>query len=586
MPILVTKRPLPRHHRLSDADLTLKPTVLSARHTRLYRAAADVAGLRTRQPVRAGAVLTPTMVERVATGDGPPTASQGQPERVPADMLRVGDQISVKPGQLIPVDGEVVWGASDVNQAPLTGESQPIAREVGDEVFAGTWNGESPLRIRMTRPQSESVAARIGQIVQRAHASRAPIERFIDRFARRYTPAVMALAMVVAIVPPLVAPASTTQLELASFTPWIHRGLILLVIACPCALVISTPVTIVCGLARAAKKGILIQGGQFLETAAGLDALALDKTGTITRGKPSVTAVHVASGQKFVDVLRVAASLEAHSSHPFALAIVDYAAERQIAPTPATDVSARTGSGLLGHVDGAACAVGSARLIKSLIGDQQPAEIATDDDHGCSRVYVLRDGELLGHILLTDPPRDDAASTLAVLNQMGVRRFVLLTGDRRTAADRLSQELQKADKQFPRAWEVQAELLPEDKAAFVRRLAEDGSCVGMVGDGINDAPALASADIGIALGSDVSDAALEVADVSILTENLGKLVDLVRLARRCLQLLRQNITFALAAKALVAVLAALGWASMGAAVLADVGASLVVVANGMRMLRA
>ncbi|HUY31513.1 MAG TPA: cation-translocating P-type ATPase [Pirellulales bacterium] len=503
---------------------------------------------------------------------------------VPAAGLRPGDRVLVKPGERIPCDGTVERGASSVNQAPITGESLPCDKQQGDAVYAGTLNGEGSLEVTADRTGDESTLAHVARLVEQAQQSRSPTERFVDRFARRYTPAVIALALVVAALPPWLA---TWGIAWAAAHPageWLHRGLVLLVIACPCALVISTPLTIVCGLHAAARRGMLIKGGQFLEQAGRIDCIAFDKTGTLTIGRPDVVAVVPSPGHTEADVLQTAAALEGHSEHPLAQAIVSAARRRGMTWEEPTDFAAVRGFGVEGKWNGATWHVGSPRFfmdrqladvdaVRAFVRDATAALPATVALVGSS-------GLLVGAVLLADPPRPDARAAIAALRRLGVRRVALLTGDAEAVAAHVAKAVGIDD------W--RADLLPEDKVSWVRRLAAEHPRLAMVGDGVNDAPAMAAASIGIALGTQASDAALETADVAVLSPHVYRLVDLVRLGRRTRRLLAENIALALTLKLGVLALAVFGpveLARLWLAVAADVGASLLVIGNGMRLLR-
>lgn len=495
----------------------------------------------------------------------------GHPVDVAPGELEVGDLVLVKPGERVPVDGLIESGRSAVNEAPITGESLPVDKSPGDRVFAGSLNGDGSLEVVAQRTAEETTLAHIARLVEQAHSRRSPTERFVDRFARRYTPAVIALAAVIALLPPLVW---------GGWGEWFHRSLVLLVIACPCALVISTPVTIVCGLHRAARSGMLVKGGEHLESAGLVNAVAFDKTGTLTAGRPVVVAVLPEPGIDADELLCVAASLERTSEHPLATAIVAAAQQRGIALRPVGDFSAVRGLGVRGVVDGRPTLAGSESFYrKEALGAPAPSDqpMATaGDGSAATTVFVGTPDSLLGRLLLADRPRADARQAVAMLGELGVESVVMLTGDRREVAGQLALELS-----IP---EVYAELLPEDKVEHVERLVERYPALAMVGDGVNDAPALAASRLGIALGTAASDTALETADVVIMTPHVTRVPELIALGQRTRWVLYQNIGFALGVKLAVLVLAALGLATMWMAVAADVGASLAVVFNGMRLL--
>lgn len=503
---------------------------------------------------------------------------------VPAADLRPGDRVLVKPGERIPCDGSVQRGESSVNQAPITGESLPCDKQPGDTVYAGTLNGEGSLEVKADRNADESTLAHVARLVEQAQQSRSPTERFVDRFARRYTPAVIALAVAVAAIPPLLATWGIAWAATHPADEWLHRGLVLLVIACPCALVISTPVTIVCGLHAAARRGILIKGGQFLEQAGRIECIAFDKTGTLTTGRPEVVAIVPAPGLTEFDVLGAAAALESHSEHPLAQAIVAAARQRGMTWDEPSGFAATRGFGVKGELNGTTWHVGSPRyFINCRLADADAVRTFVHDVTAVTPTTVAlvgNSGIVVGALLLADPARADASTAIAELRRLGVRRMVLLTGDAEAVAAIVSKAV-GID-----AW--RADLLPEDKVDEVRRLATEHPRLAMVGDGVNDAPAMAAASIGISLGTQASDAALETADVAVLSSHVGRLADLIRLGRRTHRLLAQNIALALSLKLGVLVLAVLGPAELARlwlAVAADVGASLLVIGNGMRLLR-
>ncbi|HVX63832.1 MAG TPA: cation-translocating P-type ATPase [Pirellulales bacterium] len=536
---------------------------------------------RARNAVRSLVELTPLTAHRF---------EQGEARDVPAAELQPGDRVLVKPGERIPVDGRVESGASAVDQAPITGESVPAEKSPGDAVFAGTINGEGALEVLAERTGGQSTLAQIARLVDQAQQSRSPTERFVDRFARRYTPAVIALALLIAVFPPIVAQWDVSWAT--AYTPWqwLHRGLVLLVIACPCALVISTPVTIVCGLHFGARRGLLIKGGQYLEQAGRIDSIAFDKTGTVTSGELEVLRVIAAPDVEDDQVLRVAAALESRSEHPAAQALLSAARSRGLAWEEPAEVSALRGVGVEGRYDGQTYYVGSPRLFRErgLPGApsdgqlppellaQWPADLPRDTP--ATFALVGSSERLLGGVLLVDRPRDGAAEAIADLKRLGVHPIVMLTGDRQTVARHVAAELHID--------EVHAELLPADKVQAVRRLADEHPRLAMVGDGVNDAPALAAAAVGIAFGSHASDVALETADVVVMSPRLEKVGELLRLGRRCRRILAQNIALALTIKAAVLLLAVAGpedLAKLWLAVAADVGASLLVISNGMRL---
>ena len=495
----------------------------------------------------------------------------GREERVPAADVAVGETVLVRPGEKIAVDGEVLAGRSGVNQAPITGESMPVDKSPGAEVFAGTLNGQGALQVRATKPASDTTLARIIHAVEEAQASRAPSQTFVDRFARVYTPAVVAIAALIAVAPPL--------LGLGTWETWVYRALAMLVVACPCALVISTPVSIVSGLAGAARSGILIKGGAHLENAGAVTVVAFDKTGTLTEGRPAVTDVVALGGRPEPEILHLALGVERHSEHPLARAILDYGRERGMEAPPSADFEALVGRGARATVDGETVYLGNERLGAEL-GVSNGAAVATLsrlEREGKTAMLLATDREALGVIAVADRVRPEAARALEALHAAGVRRTVMLTGDNAGTARAVAEQL-GVD-------EHHAQLLPDDKVRLVRELEARGDRVAFVGDGVNDAPALASATVGVAMGAAGTDVALETADIALMGDDLTKLALAVELSRRTRRIIRQNVAFAIGIKAVFLVLALGGWATLWMAVAADMGASLAVVANGLRALR-
>jgi Cd2+/Zn2+-exporting ATPase len=518
---------------------------------------------RARGAIRALMELTPA--EALVRRDG-------VERRVPADEVAVGECIVVRPGEKIPLDGRVVAGRSFVDQAPVTGESLPVDKAPGDPVFAGTINGRGALEIEVTRPRRDTTLARIIHLVERAQAQRAPTQAFIDRFARVYTPAVLALAVALAVAPPVVLDAPAGE--------WLYRALVLLVIACPCALVISTPVSIVSALAAAARKGVLVKGGIHLERTGEVRCVAFDKTGTLTRGRPHVVDVLPLDGYTPSAILRLAASLEMRSEHPIGRAILRRAEAEGLPVEPGEAYEALPGLGAQAVVGGAPAMIGNHRLFEErrLCTPEVHARIEALADGGRTAVLVARGGRTVGIIAVADEPREAAREAIDLLRAQGVRAVALVTGDGRAAAQALAAQL-GID-------EVYAELLPEDKVDTILRLRRRHGPVAMVGDGVNDAPALAAADVGIAMGVAGTDAALETADVALMADELLKIPYAIRLSRATLRTMRTNIVFSIAFKAVFLVLAVLGAATLWMAVVADMGASLLVIANALRLLRA
>lgn len=497
--------------------------------------------------------------------------SEGTEEEVRAEEVAVGARFVVRPGEKIPLDGTVLRGTTEVDQAPITGESVPLPKKPSDPVFAGTINGDGAIEVECTRAAGNTTLARIIRLVEEAQSKRSPSEQWVERFARVYTPSVMVLAALVLLVPPL--------LFGAAWTEWTYRALVLLVIACPCALVISTPVSIVAALASAARNGVLIKGGLHLEMSARLSVVALDKTGTLTEGKPAVVDVVPLSGHDERELLEAAAAIEARSAHPVAEAIVWFVRARGIPVCPAEEFQAIQGKGAKAKVQGREYWLGSHRYLEErgqeTTGVHRTLEGLTRA--GRTVVVVGTDSHVCGLIALADTVRPASPAALSDLRRLGVERLVMLTGDNQGTADAVADQV-GVD-------ESRAELLPEDKVAAVEDLVKRYGLVAMVGDGVNDAPALARASVGIAMGAAGSDAAIETADIALMSDDISKLPWLVRHSRRTLAIIRENIALSLAVKAAFVLLTFLGHATLWGAIAADMGASLVVIFNGLRLLR-
>jgi Cd2+/Zn2+-exporting ATPase len=489
---------------------------------------------------------------------------------VDVDDVRVGDVVIVRPGEKVPLDGLVCDGTSHVNQAPVTGESLPVEKGTGDEVFAGTINGRGALEVAVTRLRRDSTLARIIHMVERAQAQRAPSQAFIDRFARVYTPAVLVLAVAVAVVPPLLDGAWTT---------WIYRSLVLLVISCPCALVISTPVSIVSALAAAARKGVLIKGGARLEALANVRCVAFDKTGTLTTGRLRVTDIVAVDGASPDAILSAAASLESRSEHPIGRAVIERAHAAGLKLSPAVGFESLPGRGARARVGGADVLAGSHRLFeeRGLCPPAMHDALESVAAHGRGTVMIAIDGTPAGVIGVADDVRPAAREAVEMLESYGVQHVVLLTGDHEAAARSLADSAG--------VHEYRASLLPEDKVTAVEELRREYGTLAMVGDGVNDAPALATADVGIAMGVAGTAAALETADVALMADELLKIPYAIRLSRATTRNVRANIVFSLVLKGAFLVMAVSGTATLWMAVLADMGASLIVIGNALRLLR-
>ena len=491
--------------------------------------------------------------------------------RLPVDEVRVGDRVIVRPGEKVPLDGRVADGQSHVNQAPVTGESLPVEKAAGDDVFAGTINGRGALEVEVTRLRRDSTLARIIHLVEQAQSQRAPSQTFVDRFARVYTPTVLVLAALIAFVPPVAFG--------ASWAAWIYRSLVLLVISCPCALVISTPVSIVSALAAAARKGVLIKGGARLERLATVRCVAFDKTGTLTSGRLQVTDLVPLNGAAPYDILVLAASLEAHSEHPIGDAIVRRASSDDVRLTTARSFEALLGLGAQATVGQDAVLVGSRRLFqeRQMWPAEAEAAFETLSSQGRSIIAVGSNGVPIGIIGVADETRSAASEAIQMLREHGIEHVVLLTGDHEASARTVAAAL-GID-------EVRAGLLPDEKLDAVRELRHRHGALAMIGDGVNDAPALAAADVGIAMGVAGTDAALETADIALMADELAKIPYAVRLSRATARNIRANIAFSLALKAAFLILAVAGAATLWMAVVADMGASLIVIANALRLLR-
>ncbi len=502
----------------------------------------------------------------------------GRFTEVPVDQISLGETVATKSGMSIPLDGEVIAGESAVNQAPITGESVPVDKKPGDTVFAGTINGEGSLEIKVTKAAGDTTLARIIRLVVEAQEQKAPTQRFVDVFARYYTPAVTVIAFLIFLVPPLFMD--------GEWNTWLYRACVLLIIACPCALVISTPVSIVAGLTALAKRGVLVKGGAHLETIGRLKGLAVDKTGTITEGKPKVQGVDLVKAPTEADVLRIAAAIDDHSAHPLAKAVVAYANEKQVSFHRAESYQNRSGRGAEGIVEGHPYFVGNHRFAHELgvCSEEIERRLAAIEEKGQSVVVVGHrphdgcQGEVLGIIAIGDTLRSDAKDSIAALHAAGVEQVIMLSGDNQRTADFIARQV-GID-------EARGDLLPDDKVAAVKALREKHGVVGMVGDGVNDAPAMATANIGIAMGVAGTDAAIETADIALMKDDLGEIAETIRLGRRTMGIIRFNITFALGLKAIFLVLTLIGHASLWLAILADTGATLLVVANALRLLRA
>lgn len=488
----------------------------------------------------------------------------GKIEEVDPDEVEVGEIILIRPGEKVPLDGIVLEGSSFLDTAALTGE--PVPREVrpGDAVISGCVNGETALRVKTSKAYEDSTVARILQLVESASEKKTRMENFITRFARWYTPVVTITAFLLAILPPLMfgVPAA----------PWIKRACIFLIVSCPCALVISVPLGFFGGIGAASKRGVLVKGSNFLETAAELKTLVFDKTGTLTRGEFRVVGIHPAEGCSEEELLSMAAHGESLSSHPIAQSILQ-AYGGEIDRARLGEMHEAAGHGLEGMLDGRELLLGNEKLLKS-----KDIDFPAVKEHG-TVVYAAHGGSYVGHIIIADVVKSGAAAALRQLREVGIEKLVMLTGDRKDAAEAIAAEVGVDT--------VYHDLLPADKVEKVEALLaaeKNGEKVGFVGDGINDAPVLMRADVGIAMGSLGSDAAIEAADLVIMDDELSKIADIIRISRKTVRIVRQNVAFALAVKAAVLILGIFGLANMWEAVFGDVGVTVIAVLNAMRAL--
>jgi Zn2+/Cd2+-exporting ATPase len=495
----------------------------------------------------------------------------GDIDEKPVDEIPVGATVVVRPGERIPLDGVITRGATSVNQAPITGESASIPKGPGSEVFAGTINEEGTIEFRSTRSASDTTVSRIIRMVEEGRSRRAPFEQWVDKFARVYTPFMMLVALAIVAIPPL--------LTGGDWAKWFYEGLVVLVIACPCALVISTPVTIVAGLGSAARNGVLIKGGAYLEAPARLKAIAFDKTGTITFGQPAVEKVIPVDGHTETGLLANAAALEAHSTHPFARAIIRHVESRGIRASVADKFTILPGLGAEGSIGGKAYWIGSHRLLERWQRESPGFhdEISRLEEAGNSLMVMWCDDHVCGLVSVADQVRPEASEAVARLKALGLEKVVMISGDNHKTVELIARAV-GID-------EFHSGLLPEDKVGLVSELKTKFGGIAMVGDGINDAPALAAATVGIAMGAIGSDAAIETADIALISDDLTKIPWLIGHSRKTMAVIRQNVFFALLVKTIFICMAATGVATLWGAIAADMGASLLVIFNGLRMLR-
>ncbi len=494
---------------------------------------------------------------------------------IEVDDIDINDIMIVKPGQKIAMDGVIVKGVSTVNQAAITGESVPVAKMIDDEVFAGTLNEEGFLEVRVTKHVEDTTIAKIIHLVEEAQAERAPSQAFVDRFAKYYTPIIMLVALGVAIIPPL--------LFGASWDKWIYQGLAALVVGCPCALVISTPVAIVTAIGNAAKHGVLIKGGIHLEQMGVIRAIAFDKTGTLTKGAPAVTDFLTFGTSNPVDILAIITAIEKGSQHPLASAIIKKAEAENCdyQHLHVEEFASLTGKGIKAKVNGTDYLVGNPGLFaETLPNPIQPkllSQISEWQNQGKTVMMAGTTMEILALIAVADEMRENCHQVIKTLHSIGIQKTIMLTGDNQGTAVAIGKQAGVK--------EVKSDLLPQDKLKYIKELRAKYNHVAMVGDGVNDAPALAAASIGIAMGGAGTDTALETADIALMADDLGKLPFTLKLSRKALAIIKQNITFSLGIKLLALLLVVPGWLTLWIAIFADMGATLIVTLNGLRLLR-
>ena len=490
---------------------------------------------------------------------------------IKVEDIVVGDTMIVKPGQKLAMDGFVVKGTSTLNQAAITGESVPVTKTVDDEVFAGTLNEEGLLEVQVTKKVEDTTLSKIIHLVEEAQAERAPSQAFVDKFAKYYTPAIVLLALFIAVIPPLFG---------GDWSEWIYQGLAVLVVGCPCALVVSTPVAVVTAIGNAAKNGVLIKGGIYLEETGHLKAIAFDKTGTLTKGVPAVTDIQTFGGEQN-ELLLITAAIEKGSQHPLASAIMRKAEENGL---KFNDVSVEefhsiTGKGVKAKVNNQMYYVGSPNFFEELHGsipNDRKEKITELQIQGKTVMVLGTETEILSFIAVADEMRESSKEVIGKLNSMGIET-VMLTGDNARTAAAIGKRVGVSD--------IRADLLPEDKLNFIKELRRKYQSVAMVGDGVNDAPALAASTVGVAMGGAGTDTALETADIALMSDDLSKLPYTIKLSRRALMIIKQNITFSLAIKLLALLLVVPGWLTLWIAIFADMGATLIVTLNSLRLLK-
>ena len=492
--------------------------------------------------------------------------------KVHVEDILVGDIMIVKPGQKLAMDGRVVKGISTLNQAAITGESVPVTKTLEDEVFAGTLNEEGLLEVEVTKKVEDTTIAKIIHLVEEAQAERAPSQAFVDRFAQYYTPLIVVLALLIAVVPPL--------LFSAAWSTWVYQGLAVLVVGCPCALVVSTPVAVVTAIGNAANNGVLIKGGIHLEEAGALKAIAFDKTGTLTKGVPAVTDIVTYSGNEN-DLLTITAAIEKGSQHPLASALMREAESKGLDfdKLVVEDFQSITGKGVKAKVNNEMYYVGSPKIFEEIHGvleSNQKRQINDIEAQGKTVMVLGNEQEILSLIAVADEIRESSKEVISKLNNMGIET-VMLTGDNQRTAAEIGKQVGVSD--------IKADLLPEDKLNFIKALRGEHKSVGMVGDGVNDAPALAASTVGVAMGGAGTDTALETADIALMSDDLSQLPYTINLSRKALAIIKQNITFSLAIKLVALLLVIPGWLTLWIAIFSDMGATLLVTLNSLRLLK-
>jgi len=500
----------------------------------------------------------------------------GQEIMIHVNDIVVGDIMIVKPGQKIAMDGVVVNGNSAVNQAAITGESVPVAKTLDDDIFAGTLNEEGLLEVKITKQVEDTTISKVIHLVEEAQGERAPAQAFVDKFAKYYTPIIMVIAALVAVVPPLFFG--------GSWETWVYQGLAVLVVGCPCALVISTPIAIVSAIGNAAKKGVLVKGGIYLEEMGALKAIAFDKTGTLTKGVPVVTDFNLLNKQvDEKELLSIITALEYRSQHPLASAILKKAKQENISysDVQVDDFSSITGRGVKGIVNGTTYYIGSPKLFKELFvpdfSQEFEDKVRNLQNQGKTAMIIGTEQNILAVIAVADEVRETSKDVIQKLNQLGIKKTIMLTGDNKGTADAIGSHVGVSD--------IQSELMPQDKLDYIKQLRSEYGNVAMVGDGVNDAPALAASSVGIAMGGAGTDTALETADVALMGDDLRKLPFTVKLSRKTLNIIKANITFAIAIKFIALLLVIPGWLTLWIAILSDMGATLLVALNGLRLMR-